>query len=173
MTWDTPISGHCSCNRCTYTIDPNIPTARKAPFPDGSIFKGVYDHCTDCRRATSSLACAWLIIPTEWLVWSTSSPSSSSSSALKTYVKGDTERTFCGECGTSLTFFNRAKNVHVDVTIASLSEDVLARLSELGLEPAAHFRWSSGVPAVKEGVVAANKVLAFDKVGDTWQRVHV
>jgi len=148
MKWTTPLRGHCFCKACEYTVDPNV------ALPDDSFVKFVgknylsmYDHCQDCRRATSSMATAWLIVPTPYLVWS-----EASSKHLKTYVssEGDVKRCFCGQCGTPFTYWQetRVKTMvdAIDITIPSLCEEDLQRLDELEMTPTAtHYWWDSGV----------------------------
>jgi hypothetical protein len=92
------------------------------------------------------MATAWLVVPTPYLVWS-----EGSSKHLKTYVssEGDVERCFCGQCGTSFTFWrkSRAKTLDaIDITIPSLCEEDLQRLDELGMAPTTtQCWWDSGV----------------------------
>ncbi|KAF8251142.1 hypothetical protein K440DRAFT_638379 [Wilcoxina mikolae CBS 423.85] len=151
-SWNTPLHGHCFCNGCSYTLDPSraLQTEAFTKVFGGNII-AFHDHCTDCRRATTSLATAYFIIPTECIIWS-----DSSSQHLKTYVssEGDVERQFCGQCGTALTFYqkSRAKRVEcIDVTIASLSEEDLKRLDTLGLTPTGiHVWWGSGIGWYKQ-----------------------
>lgn len=184
MPWKTAIHGHCACGRCRYTLDPSTTTpkatldALKSRW-NGQAYEAVYCHCTDCRRATSALLCAWLSVPVEWLHWntppssstSTSTPTSSTISttttdststttaataaALKTYTRDNgVKRTFCGECGTSFTYSSTALaetgELSVDVLLATLADEDLTRLEELGLKPAKHLFWGSGVACVKE-----------------------
>lgn len=126
--------------------------------------------CSQCRRATASLATAYFIVPTEFLVWS-----EGSEAHLKTYLSsdGDVERRFCGDCGTPLTFYNHLRAAKrtdcVDVTIASLADEDLARLEELGVAPTqTHCWWESGVEWYKREClrdVKGNGVTAVWRTG--------
>ena len=164
QTLTTRLRGHCLCGACSYTLDPSIPIKSDSFVQTfGNNFFSCYDRpsppsrriigvdvqadCSQCRRATASLATAYFIVPTESLVWS-----EGSEAHLKTYLSsdGDVERRFCGDCGTPLTFYNRLRAAKrtdcVDVTIASLADEDLARLEELGVAPTqTHCWWESGV----------------------------
>lgn len=88
------------------------------------------DHCNSCRRIAGALAECWFICPQSWMQFSLLQKSSDAISELMTarlepetlaVLKGDEEllkstylshfsssenvhRTFCGKCGTHLTF---------------------------------------------------------------------
>lgn len=55
-------------------------------------------HCEDCRRASGAPVVAWTFFPSGSLIWEKGSP--------KTLQHADRERTFCGDCGSPLTFFD-------------------------------------------------------------------
>lgn len=59
--------------------------------------------------------------------------------------RGEVERTFCGTCGTSFTYFRKTRPPYVDVNMATLGEKDLEKVEELGLVPMYHGRWGSGV----------------------------
>ena len=87
------------------------------------------------------------MVPTEFLVWS-----EGSEAHLKTHLSSDedVERKFCGDCGTPLTFYQLSRAAQltdcVDIIIASLADEDLARLEDLGIAPTrAHVWWESGV----------------------------
>jgi hypothetical protein len=81
----------------------------------------------------------------EYLVWSPGSEQH-----LKTYVSsgGDVERKFCGNCGTTFTYFRKSRRVGsldiIDITIGSLAEEALNKLEELGMTPGIHMFWETG-----------------------------
>ncbi|KAA8907528.1 Mss4-like protein [Sphaerosporella brunnea] len=145
--WTTPLRGHCFCNACSYTLDPTreIPAAKLDAFIKEfkNNFISFWDHCTDCRRATTSLATAYFIIPLEYLVWS-----EGTEQHLKTYVSsnGDVERKFCRQCGTSFTYFRHSRpGGGIDITIGSLADEDLQKLEELGMTPTKlHVFWETG-----------------------------
>ena len=73
-------------------------------------------HCESCRRTTGGLATAWLGYPTDALNVEQGAPRSYSSS-------GGVERQFCGQCGTSLFYFNEpAMPGVVDVLTVTLDD---------------------------------------------------
>lgn len=153
-SWMTPLRGHCSCGACSYTVDPRTPISTELQETLqkrwGALHESVIDHCSNCRRATSSLACAWLLFPSPWLEWT---PGSSEN--LQTWTHGAVARTFCRICGTSFTGCARDRPIITNVTISSLCEEDLKRLPALGLTPNTHFWWLSGVGWVQEGIEAA------------------
>lgn len=69
-------------------------------------------HCTSCRRAVGATPVAWVIFSVEKFTISGHSLASHASSANVT-------RTFCRECGTSLTFKIQDSPDTVDITLAS------------------------------------------------------
>jgi glyoxylase I family protein len=70
-------------------------------------------HCASCRRAAGAPAVAWLTFPKERFRFTAGQPRRFRSSAR-------VERSFCGDCGTSLTYVHDAETAGVDVTTASL-----------------------------------------------------
>lgn len=69
-------------------------------------------HCNSCRRAVGATPVAWVIFSVEKFTISGHSLASHASSANVT-------RTFCRECGTSLTFRIQDSPDTVDITLAS------------------------------------------------------
>ena len=88
------------------------------------------DHCNSCRRAPGSIVHSWFICPPEWVEF-TLEPRKSGDEKQKTdascmaYLQEDktlvertwvthfnksehSNRTFCGRCGTQMTFFRLA-----------------------------------------------------------------
>ncbi|KAL7275091.1 hypothetical protein RUND412_001993 [Rhizina undulata] len=176
--WRKPLTGHCSCKASTYTLNPTLPLSptllqtmttawgqpyftffdRICPPPIPTSLTNTPKDRRSCRRSTTSLFTAWLILPTAWLSFSPDSP-------IKTYVSssGNVHRTFCGECGTSFTYWarDRAEKVDVmDVTIASLCEDDLWNLPEIlgcsedeGRIMRDHMWWDEGIRWVQRDIV--------------------
>lgn len=84
-------------------------------------------HCIDCRRASGAVSLAWVIISLEQFRWLTNEPASFASSP-------PVKRTFCGTCGTTLTYFYE-KSSNIDVTTASLDDpDSFAPIKEIWVE---------------------------------------
>jgi len=96
------IEGGCSCRAVRYRV-------RGAP-----LYSAIC-HCDSCRRAGASPAVAWLTFERERfrIVSGTPQNFASSSGVL---------RTFCGRCGSQLTYTNSRRPTHVDVTTASLDD---------------------------------------------------
>lgn len=72
-------------------------------------------HCQSCRRAAGAPAVAWLTFPKARFAFSEGEPRRYRSSAA-------VERSFCGRCGTPLTYVHDAFPEGVDVTTASLDQ---------------------------------------------------
>jgi len=87
----------------------------------------VHCHCKDCRRTSGAPSLAWVIIPAEGFKWLSGEPKSFASSPPVT-------RTFCGICGTTLTYLYE-KSSNIDVTTASLDDpDGFAPIKEIWVE---------------------------------------
>ena len=72
-------------------------------------------HCRTCRRAAGSPVVAWVTFPDAAFRFVKGAPSQFSSSA-------PVKRTFCGECGTPLTYRHDDSRQTVDVTACSLDD---------------------------------------------------
>lgn len=84
-------------------------------------------HCIDCRRASGAPSLAWAIIPVKGFRWLSGKPKSFASSPPVT-------RTFCDNCGTTLTYLHE-KSSNIDVTTASLDDpDGFAPIKEIWVE---------------------------------------
>jgi hypothetical protein len=70
-------------------------------------------HCTSCRRAAGAESVGWAVVSTDRFTFLEEQPVQFNSSPGVT-------RTFCGHCGTTLTFHDCAETV--DVTLASLDD---------------------------------------------------
>ena len=72
-------------------------------------------HCGDCRRLVGAQSVAWLILPRDSYRIVSGSPVEYASSP-------EVVRTFCGSCGTSLTYSHTSRSDTIDVTVGSLDE---------------------------------------------------
>jgi hypothetical protein len=72
-------------------------------------------HCGDCRRAVGAQSVAWLILRKADYAISSGSPVAHASSP-------GVIRTFCGSCGTSLTYSHSNTPERIDVTVASMDD---------------------------------------------------
>jgi hypothetical protein len=98
VTIDAP--GGCLCGAIRYRITaPPIATS--------------LCHCRSCRLATGAPVAAWVILPRHGLVFDSGTPTSFVSSPGK-------ERTFCGRCGTSLTYTRDDRPDTIDIHTATL-----------------------------------------------------
>jgi len=72
-------------------------------------------HCATCRRASGAPVVAWISFPDSSFVFTRGKPVEFRSSDAVT-------RTFCGACGTALTYRNAKSIGEIDVTIASADD---------------------------------------------------
>ncbi|MBS7455558.1 GFA family protein [Coralloluteibacterium stylophorae] len=96
------LEGGCYCGAVRYATEdePRNPTVC---------------HCTDCRRVAGAASVAWFSVRRSALRWTAAEPASFRSSPA-------VERTFCGTCGTCLTWWGRDEAAWIDITIASLDD---------------------------------------------------
>jgi uncharacterized glyoxalase superfamily protein PhnB len=95
-----PLEGGCFCGAIRYRISGT----------PGSI--GIC-HCQSCRRASGAPSVSWFTIPSAQFTRLTGTPQNHRSSA-------HVVRTFCGACGTQLTYAHDSSPESLDVTTASL-----------------------------------------------------
>jgi len=96
------ILGGCMCGRVRYQFS--------SPPSSSTIC-----HCNDCRRASGSHSVAWLGVPIKNFSIAKGSPKSFQFSPHAT-------RTFCGDCGTTLTYKTSNRSNEIDVTTGSLDD---------------------------------------------------
>jgi hypothetical protein len=94
--------GGCRCGAIRFQI---------AGEPD----RVVVCHCEDCRRSVGAQSVAWLVLDATQYTISSGRPVTHASSP-------EVVRTFCGSCGTSLTYSHSSFGERIDVTAASLDE---------------------------------------------------
>jgi hypothetical protein len=99
MTADI-IEGGCLCNAVRYRIT-------------GRSLAQLICHCQTCRRASGAPSVAWVTFRASDFAFVTAQPTSFHSSPPVT-------RTFCGKCGTPLTYQHESSLETVDVTTATL-----------------------------------------------------
>jgi hypothetical protein len=110
-----PAAGGCLCGAIRYRIT-------TAPLATS------FCHCRSCRLATGAPAVAWVILPRDGLVFDRGEPVAFASSPGK-------RRTFCGGCGTSLTYERDDRPDSIDIHTATLDEpDGFAPDREIWLE---------------------------------------
>lgn len=69
-------------------------------------------HCASCRRASGAHALGWITVANATFEWMAAPRTYASSSGV--------ERTFCGNCGTPLTYRHSQRAGETDITIGSL-----------------------------------------------------
>jgi hypothetical protein len=72
-------------------------------------------HCADCRKACGAQAVAWVTFPLPSFAFVQGEPARFHSSP-------PVMRTFCGRCGTQLTYQHDDRAREIDVTTASLDD---------------------------------------------------
>jgi hypothetical protein len=102
ITVTTMLTGGCRCGAIRYKAD-------AAPLSETNC------HCEDCRETTGAPFVAWLTVPASTFRFTQGAPVQFQSSE-------HAARTFCGVCGTALTFRSTKFADEVDVTICSLDE---------------------------------------------------
>ena len=70
-------------------------------------------HCQTCRHATGGPSVAWVVMRSSEVIFLRGHPLSFQSSP-------GVQRTFCGQCGTTLTYQRTAAPETLDMTIATL-----------------------------------------------------
>jgi len=97
---DERVEGGCFCGKVRYE-------AR------GQTENSMVCHCASCRRVAGAPVVAWLTFPVDRFRFTKGEPVEFRSSAPVT-------RTFCGDCGTPLTYRNDRHPGTIDVTTATL-----------------------------------------------------
>ena len=70
-------------------------------------------HCENCRRAAGAQAVAWITVPASEFEFEKTKP-------RRYRTETGAFRTFCGSCGTSLTYEHDRRPNEIDITTASL-----------------------------------------------------
>lgn len=94
------VEGGCLCAAVRYRVS-------GAPLATSSC------HCRTCRRASGAPSVAWIVLRTEDFAFASGQPVAFRSTP-------PVVRTFCGKCGTPLTYQHDASAATIDVTTASL-----------------------------------------------------
>jgi hypothetical protein len=133
------IEGGCYCGRVRYASE-------AAPFHE------TVCHCSDCRRIAGASAVAWFSVPADRFSFTAEKPVQFRSSARVV-------RSFCGTCGTPLTYQRDDLASEIDVTIASL-DDADAVPPKDHTHTRHKLQWDAicdGLPAFPEGRTSAEK----------------
>jgi len=99
---NTPITGGCYCGKVRFGVS-------------GANLRQSNCHCANCRRAAGAQSVAWITVKRSEFTFEKGEP--------KRY-KTDTGayRTFCEECGTSMTYENDESPNEIDITTGSLDD---------------------------------------------------
>ena len=93
-------TGGCYCGAVRYTAQ-------------GEPLQRTNCHCGNCRRVSGAQAVAWITVPVTALTWVRGEP-------VRYRTDTQAARTFCGVCGTPLTYQNDGRPEQVDITVGSL-----------------------------------------------------
>ena len=100
MAAEYPLLGGCLCGRVRYKL-------KRAPIATGICY------CKSCRRAAGAQSVAWAVNSSDAFAFQEGLPRTIESSE-------GVERTFCCDCGSTLTY--RCSQETIDVTLATLDE---------------------------------------------------
>lgn len=92
------LTGGCYCGDIRYRIECEILGTATC-------------RCTSCARTAGTHAVAWLTVPSDGVILIAGEPAH--------HVDGTITRTFCGRCGTKLTYQDDARG-ETDITVSSL-----------------------------------------------------
>ena len=109
------IEGGCLCGAIRY-------------IAHGSPTYSMICHCTSCRKSAGAPVVAWVTFPTNNFSFHRGAPVEFNSSPPVT-------RTFCGACGTPLTYTHVERPSEIDVTTCSLDDPAAF--------PPSHHSWLS------------------------------
>jgi hypothetical protein len=132
------IEGGCLCGAVRYRIV-GTDTARSLC------------HCRSCRLASGAPSVAWVVFRAADFAFVQGQPSRFRSSAPVT-------RTFCGQCGTPLTYQSESRPDAVDVTTVSLdAADAFAPTKEIWVEDRLSWeRVNEALPQYRRSSVGAD-----------------
>ena len=95
---DNTLTGGCYCGDIRYRIE-------------SEILRSTTCRCATCARTAGTHAIAWLTVPSDSVILIAGEPTHR--------IDGTATRTFCGRCGTKLTYRDNLRG-ETDVTVSSL-----------------------------------------------------
>jgi hypothetical protein len=127
------LTGRCFCRAIGYRCGPLL-------------YPPTLCHCESCRRAAGAPAVGWLTVRRSDLHWTGAAPQEFESSP-------GVHRSFCGRCGTPLTYRSAARPGEIDVTICSLEQpERAAPADHIWMQDAPGWdRPSDGLPQLEAG----------------------
>lgn len=119
------IEGGCLCRHVRYQI---------SQAPEAAAIC----HCISCRLAAGAESVAWAVVPIDGF--------SCTGSELRRYQSSESvERTFCGRCGSTITYQQKPETI--DVTLATLDDpESLPPTQEVWCE--SRLSWNAANPAL-------------------------
>lgn len=192
------LTGGCFCGACRYKIcvpswkeRPVHPTAKPTPISaEESIETRIpvidIDHCQNCRRTSGAIVQVWFICPAEWVKWELQTAAGDTipistedavgpeandkSFYLKRFQATDhATRSFCGKCGTNLSYFNHKRAgpmAVVDIAVGSMDRESF----EIA-KPDRHGWWDFGTDWTRDLLTNGNGFLVKHPTGDMSQVV--
>jgi hypothetical protein len=125
---DKSLTGRCLCGAVRYRCGPPL-------------YPATLCHCESCRRAAGAHAVGWVTVDAESLAYTAEPPTEYRSSP-------GVFRSFCGRCGTPLSYRREQRAGEVDLTLATLDRpDEIAPVDHIWMEDA--LRWdrpADGLP---------------------------
>jgi hypothetical protein len=113
----TSLTGRCLCGAVRYRCGALLTPATLC-------------HCESCRRAAGAHAVAWLTVRYDSLEFFAGTPVIYESSP-------GVRRSFCGRCGTPLSYWSAKRADEIDLTIASLdAPDAIAPVDHVWMSDA-------------------------------------
>src|SRR5580658_11025913 len=94
------ITGRCFCGTVTFSAGP-------------ALYAATLCHCASCRRASGAHAVGWVTVAAAQFEFMRGEPRVYRSSR-------DVTRTFCGTCGSPLTYQHGHRPGEIDITIGTL-----------------------------------------------------
>jgi len=118
-------NGGCHCGAIRYSVE-------------GEPRHRAVCHCDSCRRTTGALTTAWAGYPGDALVVERGETTVYNSS-------GGVQRHFCGECGTSLFYFNEPAMPGVVDILTATFDDPANHPPQLHVQMADALPWEAGL----------------------------
>lgn len=96
------LTGRCFCGAIRYSCGPLLHPATLC-------------HCESCRRVSGAHAVAWITVAAGTVVFE-------GAAAVEHASSPGVLRTFCGTCGTPLTYRREQRRDELDITLATLDQ---------------------------------------------------
>jgi len=97
---DQTVTGGCYCGKIRYELTSEIELI-------------VNCHCNNCRKAAGAQSVVWMLADHSGFSWTKGIP-------VRYLTDTQAHRTFCPDCGTSLTYESPKRTNQIDITVGSL-----------------------------------------------------